>query len=43
MGKHKCDTNKEKILKETHLFICKKCGHSSKKKDKLCKPNKIII
>jgi len=41
MGKNKCDTDKEIILKETHKFLCKKCGRSAKKKDKLCKPDKI--
>ncbi len=41
MGKHKCDTEKEKVLKESHRFLCKKCGRSAKKKDKLCKPDKL--
>ncbi len=43
MGKSKCATDKEKVLKETHRFLCKKCGYSAKKKDKLCKPEKLII
>ncbi len=41
MSKKKCKSKKEKELKPSHKFECKKCGHSAKKKDKLCKPEKL--
>ena len=41
MSKKKCKSKKEKELKPSHKFECKKCGHTAKKKDKLCKGEKI--
>lgn len=41
MGTKKCGTNKEKNFKPAHCFTCEKCGHSAKKKEKLCKPKKL--
>jgi len=41
MSKKKCDDDKKKTLKPTHNFVCEKCGRSAKKKEKLCKPEKI--
>lgn len=41
MSKKKCKSDREKELKPSHKFECKKCGHSAKKKDKLCKPDKL--
>ncbi|MCG8581181.1 MAG: hypothetical protein MI866_14770 [Bacteroidales bacterium] len=44
MAKKKCK-DKEKlknpVVKESHIYECKKCGIGSKKEDKLCKPKKI--
>lgn len=40
MSRKKCEKGKEMNQKPTHQYICK-CGYSSKKKDKLCKPMKI--
>jgi predicted RNA-binding Zn-ribbon protein involved in translation (DUF1610 family) len=41
MSKKKCKTGKIKALKPAHKFECSKCGHSAKKRDKLCKAQKI--
>jgi hypothetical protein len=41
MGKSKCESGKGKIQKPDHRFLCKKCGHSAKKKERLCKPDKL--
>ncbi|WP_430809451.1 MULTISPECIES: hypothetical protein [unclassified Carboxylicivirga] len=44
MGKKKCkdpDNLKHPVVKESHKYVCKKCGCGSKKEEKLCKPQKI--
>jgi hypothetical protein len=41
MSQKKCKTGKAKTLKPNHKFECTKCGHSARKKDKLCKPVKV--
>ncbi len=42
MSKTKCkDKNEPNKVKDSHKYQCKKCGASSKKEDKLCKPRKI--
>ncbi len=43
MSKKKCKTDKKKELKPSHQFECTKCGYSAKKKDKLCKPEKLTV
>lgn len=42
MPKKKCkeeDKNKP-VVKDDHKYVCKSCGHGSKKEEKLCKPKK---
>lgn len=43
MAKSKCKERKDKKpkVKETHAFICKKCGNGAKCKKNLCKPEKV--
>jgi hypothetical protein len=41
MSKKKCKTKKEKELKPSHKYECKKCGYTAKKKERLCKPVKL--
>jgi len=44
MGKKKCKDPIKKnnpVVKEEHLYECKKCRIGAKKEDKLCKPVKL--
>ncbi len=43
MSKTKCKEDKDSKgeIKPAHKYVCKKCGRTAKKEDKLCKPKKI--
>jgi len=42
MSDKKCkDKNEPNKEKDSHKYKCSKCGSTSKKDDKLCKPEKI--
>jgi hypothetical protein len=43
MVKKKCELDKPKKLKPEHKFECRRCGNTSKKKEKLCKPDKLDL
>ncbi len=43
MGKTKCKERNDKKpeVKESHNFVCKRCGNGAKKESRLCKPKKM--
>ena len=43
MPTKKCEQGKSGQIKKNKEYICDKCGATSNKKDKLCKPKKLNV